>query len=89
MGVAIPSLSPRGLPRPRPLVPCGLARYPLPVGVPHTGEICTVDGSEILNNIFLKGMVMSGITYVRTSVRFVALFVEKRRMIGWYAKINE
>ena len=36
-----------------------------------------------------KGMVMSGITYVRTGVKFVALFVEKRRVIGWYTKINE
>ena len=30
-----------------------------------------------------KGMVMSGINDV------VALFVEKRHVMGWYAKINE
>jgi len=34
-------------------------------------------------------MVMSGIIYVRTSVKFVALFEKKRRVMGWYAKINE
>ena len=32
---------------------------------------------------------MSGINDVRTSVRFAALIVEKRRVVGWYAKINE
>ena len=48
----------------------------------------SVDSSEVFN-LFFKGLVMSGITYVRTSVKFLALFVEKRRVIGWYAKINE
>ena len=40
--------------------------------------------SEVFNLYIKKGMVMSGINYVRTSVKFVALFVEKRRVIGWY-----
>ena len=52
-------------------------------------EMCTVDSSEVFNPFIRKGMVMSGINDARTSVKFVALFVEKRRVIGWYAKINE
>ena len=53
-------------------------------------EICIVDSSEVFLIFFVrKGMVMSGINYLRTSVKFVILFVEKRREIGWYATINE
>ena len=55
-----------------------------------------LDGTQIVHiavTFFIffirKGMVMSGINDVRTSVRFAALIVEKRRVVGWYAKINE
>jgi len=52
-------------------------------------EICTVDTSQLFNTVFIrKGMVMSGINDVRR-IKIVALFVEKRHVIGWYAKINE
>ena len=34
-------------------------------------------------------MVMSGKNDVRTGIKIVTLFVEKRRVIGWYAKINK
>ena len=46
-------------------------------------EICTIDhSSEIFFIFFIRnGMVMSGINYIRTRVKFVALFVEKRPMI--------
>ena len=52
-------------------------------------EICKVDNSQLFNTVFIrKGMVMSGINEVRR-IKIVALFVEKRHVIGWYAKINE
>ena len=56
----------------------------------HTNqEICTVDSSQIQYVFIRKGVVMSGINDVRTGIKIVVLFVEKRHVIGWYAKINE
>ena len=44
-------------------------------------EICTVDSSQAFKNFFIrKGMAMSGINYVRTGIKFVVLFAEKRHV---------
>ena len=42
-------------------------------------EMCTVDSCQLFNVFIRKGMVMSGINHVRTGIKTVALFVEKRR----------
>ena len=47
-------------------------------------EICTVDSSQVFSlfkNYFIrKGMVMSGINYIKTALEFMALFVERRHV---------
>ena len=51
-------------------------------------EMCTVDSSEVYNRLYQKGHGDVK-NKLRKNQQFVALFVEKRRVIGWHAKINE